>query len=368
MKILFFLSNKFMQNDMIQALTSLKHEIDTFAYTFRNYEKDDFLAEKLEKKLKRSSYDAVFSMNYYPVISDVCAVCNTLYISWVYDSPAPSFLRFDQPTNRIFLFDHSECRSYRAQGYTNIMHLPLAVNAGRIDSLLSPMTERPDYIHDISFVGGLYNNYALNTLHLTESDYVLGLLQGFAAAQTQLQNVNILDTLLQSGAVTFDSSSYEDMRRHMLAETTHRERHLVLNYLAKQFCVDLYTSEPIRYETNIRVHGSVHYEKVMPRIFRNSRINLNLTLRSIVSGIPLRVFDIMASGGFVVTTPQEELFDYFEPDVDFVYYTSHQELAEKCRYYLNHENERFAICQSAYQKIKESHTLTHRLQELFSML
>ena len=56
---------------------------------------------------------------------------------------------------------------------------------------------------------------------------------------------------------------------------------------------------------------------------------LNLTLRSITSGIPLRALDILGCGGFLLSNYQPELCEYFTPDVDFVYFNDMDDLEQK---------------------------------------
>lgn len=78
----------------------------------------------------------------------------------------------------------------------------------------------------------------------------------------------------------------------------------------------------------------------MPIIFHNSKINLNMTSKSIRSGLPLRIFDILACGGFVLTNFQTELPEFFRPQEDLVYYENLDDLAGKADYYLHHETQR----------------------------
>ena len=78
----------------------------------------------------------------------------------------------------------------------------------------------------------------------------------------------------------------------------------------------------------------------MPLIFHYSKINLNITSKSIRSGLPLRIFDILGCGGFLLTNYQPELSNYFTPGYDLVCYSSEDELLEKTEYYLSHEKER----------------------------
>lgn len=56
--------------------------------------------------------------------------------------------------------------------------------------------------------------------------------------------------------------------------------------------------------------GPIDWYSVMPLVFKNTCINLNITLKSIQSGIPLRGMDIMGSGGFLLTNYQNDFLDF----------------------------------------------------------
>lgn len=114
----------------------------------------------------------------------------------------------------------------------------------------------------------------------------------------------------------------------------------------------------------VKNHGPVDYYNEMLAVFGRSKINLNITLRSIKTGIPLRVMDIMGSGGFLLTNYQAELSEYFEPDVDFVYYNDYRNLQDKADYYLTHEKERKEIAANGCQKVCREHTYINRIRKM----
>ena len=64
--------------------------------------------------------------------------------------------------------------------------------------------------------------------------------------------------------------------------------------------------------------GEVHYMYEMPLVFKCSKINLNITLRSIRNGIPLRAMDIMGAGGFLLTNHQNDFAMHFVDGEDYV--------------------------------------------------
>lgn len=371
MKILFFKSNIFMQDDWLDVLKRSGYDVNPITYVFTDYMEDEFFAEKFRRRLKKISYDAVVSFNFYPVISDICNELHIKYISWIYDSPIPHFHRFDTPYNQVYHFDKLEVQEYHEKGYHQIYHLPLAVNISRLDDQLGGFDKMPEYHHDISFVGNLYAHRSIEARNFISSDYTQGILQGYAAAQTQFFNRDIAGELLKNSPYINTNAFSDDfpIEKLILAiheEATYQERTHILKKLSQYYDVDFYTSSTMTDENKLHVHPAIGYYTEMPDIFRYSRINLNINYRSIRSGMSARILDIMGCGGFLMSTPQPELSDYFIPGEDFETFTSLEELMDKCGYYLSHDEERHQIAQNGYNKIKKAHTYEARLPRLFA--
>lgn len=93
------------------------------------------------------------------------------------------------------------------------------------------------------------------------------------------------------------------------------ERVSTLNRLSKTLRghnTALYTDTIDSKLEGVDYRGAVAYMTHMPLVFNNSRINLNMTIRNIRTGIPLRVWDILGAGGFLLTNFQVELPDYLK--------------------------------------------------------
>ena len=106
----------------------------------------------------------------------------------------------------------------------------------------------------------------------------------------------------------------------------------------------------------------------MPLVFRRSKINLNISLRSILSGIPQRAFDIMGSGGFLLSNYQNDFPDYFTPGEHFDFYESRADLLNKIAYYLSHEEERRQIARNGHDQVAAAHTYRHRVREMLDAI
>ena len=139
---------------------------------------------------------------------------------------------------------------------------------------------------------------------------------------------------------------------------------MLLDVLSEHYQVQLYGPDKPEKLSKVQWRGSAGYFDEMPRIFKQSKINLNVSLKCTESGIPLRALDIMGSGGFLLTNYQPELAEYFVDGEDLVVYTSLEEAVEKCIYYLEHEEERRQIAQNGYRKVCEQFGYEDRLRTI----
>ena len=90
------------------------------------------------------------------------------------------------------------------------------------------------------------------------------------------------------------------------------ERRRALIELSKRYHVNVYSNSDISDMLRIQYCGSVDYWSELPQVFRMSKINLNFTIPNIKSGIPLRVWDVLGAGGFLLTNYQAEIPYYFK--------------------------------------------------------
>ncbi len=148
---------------------------------------------------------------------------------------------------------------------------------------------------------------------------------------------------------------------------TAMERISLLEACAQYRPLDLFTQVKELTMPNIQNHGEVEYYGEMPRVFKQSKVNLNISLRGIKSGIPLRAYDIMGAGGFLLSNFQADFLDYFIPGEDFVFYESKEDLLQKVGYYLAHEEEREAIARNGHDKVAAAHTYRHRVKEMLNL-
>ena len=99
----------------------------------------------------------------------------------------------------------------------------------------------------------------------------------------------------------------------------------------------------------------------MPHIFHDAKINLNIALRVIQTGIPLRVLDVMGCGGFVLTNYREEIAEHFVNGAECVIYEDIEDMYAKAQYYLSHDTERRQIAANGLAKVQRDFTFEQAL-------
>lgn len=341
----------------------------------------------LVEKLLTQTIQFVFSINFFPHVSDVCEKLNIPYVCWSVDCPVLELfsVAICNRCNRIFLFDYTQYQRFYHENPECIYYLPLATNPERWDSAIANMTaeEKQKYCADISFVGSLYTEKSpLSALMLPK--YIQGLVSGITQAQTKVYGYNFLEELVTNDIIsafkTADSSylsipkPFENTDKYVAAHyylgmaVAETERIQTLNTLAEEFNVTLYTRSDTSRLKNIICRGGVSTLTEMPKVFNLSKINLNITMKPIQTGLSLRVWDILGCGGFLLSNYQAEIPEYFEIGKDLDCYESLADLKEKCSYYLTHEDIRREIADSGYQKVKQFHTYKHRVASMIEVL
>ena len=372
-KILFYQWYSFMNPGIEKAFKQLEIQYDILYYQQTDWEEDAIFEEKIEKQIQDNVYDAVFSVNFAPVISKVCQHRGIRYISWVYDSPMHirNIEVMKNSCNEIYMFDWGQVQEYKKLG-VNMEHLPLAVDS-EIFNL--PMNDEiiKKYSAQISLVGKMYTtDYPKYTSPL--STETKKLLNDMISSQRDVYNDCFIPELLTDELLQKINAEYakagldfyiekRELEYMMLCETTSRERTVILSLLSKHFDTHLYSTEKPGID-NLKVHGPVDYYKQMPYIFKLSDINLNISLKSIRTGIPLRCVDVLGCGGFLLSNYQEELVQYLEVGKDCEVYGSFEEMYEKAAFYTKHEELRKQIARNGFMKAQEIFTFRNRIEQM----
>ena len=384
MKRILYIHALYSFSEFPDTLSSLGYQVTCFAEKdFDPNNSNELRYPLIQKELMSASYDYVASYLYFPTISNICEALHIPYIAWTYDAPLVSL--FDasiyNSCNLIFSFDYEQYAYFKKLNVKNIFYLPMAANTDIIDKLNLYNTDYQQYSHNISFVGGLYEDNLYNQgISLIPDEYqpeirdylTTHLCNWDAKRSWPILSSDLTNFLVSKGASLAKCADMPDelflgilLLSRKLGEM---ERITILNRLSASFPVDFYTRSKSPYLQNIIVHAPVDYQVTMRKIFHLSKINLNITLPSICSGIPQRVFDIMACGGFVLTNYQPDIERHFKIGEEIETFKDMEECMYKADYYLHHDEARLKIAVNGFQSILQQHNYTQRVTELMEIV
>ena len=344
----------------------------------------DTIKDAAKKAIDEFSPDFLFSINFFPLISDICNIYHIRYISWIVDCPVMElfYKQISNEWNRVFLFDRAQYDEVKAFNPKHIFHFPLAAGTGRKLKLFEKSSKETmkKFSHDIAFVGSLYTEKSPYDAVKNLASYDEGYLNGIMKAQEGLYGAWIVDSLLDDRIISefkshhpsfyeLDSESYLT-DRITLAELyignkiSAMERLDTFRALSEKFTVNLYTMSDSSSLPKVRNMGKANSITEMPLIFRNSKINLNISSKVIRTGLPQRIFDIMSSGGFVLSNYQAEIGELFEIGSEIAVYESIDDLIDKCEYYLAHESERKEIAEAGFNALLSRYSYNIRIPQM----
>lgn len=391
MKIIFLEWKSFGNEDITDAFKELGHEVQRLPFSNKEVHHDEQVENDLIQGIERYAPDFVFSFNYFPIVSLACRAVGVRYVSWVYDCPYVHLYSYTviHPCNTIFLFDKTLCQEFWHAGITTIHYLPLAANTKRLQKMQNFdafYTSQWKNKTDIAFVGSLYNEkhnfYERLTGNGGISPYTRGYLEGLMAAQKQIYGYNFVQELLSPDMIedmyhalpmepderTVATKEYLFAQYVLNRQITAMERKELLTKIGEKYEYDLYTPDASLSLPGCHNHGAVDYYDMAPYVFKNAKINLNITLRSIKSGIPLRAFDILGAGGFLLTNYQADFDDCYVNGVDYIAFESLDDMMGKIAYYLEHNRERAEIARNGLERTMELHTYLMRVQAMLKEL
>lgn len=387
MNILFYRYGSICEPDIIASFKHLGFNIteDTREVYNKQLLPSDCI-KGLNELLKQDTYSFVFSINFFPSVSDVCNIWGIPYLCLIVDSPVLELFSTSlaNPCNKVFLFDRQLYNDFHHINPDGIFHIPLATNVrdNYATATMASAADRTRFSSDISFIGSLYSEKCLYN-QITLPEEMRGYVDGLIEAQLLVYGYNFIEECVtpelieafckvRPELINFPDSMKVDTKaviaQHIISvKVAEQERLRYLKALSEHFNVDLYTGSDTYSMPLIHNRGFAKTNTEMPIIFHQSKINLNLTAKSIRSGLSLRIFDVLGCEGFLITNYQAELPEHFNIGEDLEAYTSLDDLMGKCEYYLSHDKDRQEIAHNGFEKVKKYHTYDIRLTQMLEI-
>ena len=317
----------------------------------------------LGEKQKEKSSDTVFSLDYFPEVSDCCMELGLRYVSWICDKVSSRGYSANvvNPCNAIFVFDYMMYEELCSGGIDTVYYLPLGLGMWKLsegeklreasDDLTAQKTI---LLHKLKESEGK----KLSEIFAGMDDFTRGYLDGVIQAQKQVRQHGFLEEMLTTQIL------------QKLEETCPIKSEgslLSLGALYADWVFYPYITALEQQEIK-RLLQDKYEVTECEETLTPAKININITPRNIKTGITQWAMEVMGRGGFLLSDYQQELFEYFEEGKDFVCYLDHEDLLAKVDYYSQHHEEREQIARNGCQKVLEAHTLQQRVNSMFITL
>ncbi len=395
MRILYYDWDEVNGEDCRDAMRCLGYQVDSFKMEMKGYEITPEIESTINELFKKNTngkpyYDLLFSFDFFPNLSEVCQKNGMPYVSWVFDCPHYTLYskNINNPVNHIYIFDKVLYREMLENGYRTVYYSPLGLNVERLANICNKLDHENEcdiiYEHDVSFVGSLYDNeYNLYDRVKYLPEKLKSYIDGVIRAQEQVFGVDffsdkyiVTKEIVQElrKYITFENTGNYDFNYEIIIlnilrkKVTENERRRILYEMGKSFDIALYSNPYSKMIQGVSFQGIIDYMNGMPRVFHRSKVNLNITLRSVRSGVPLRVLDILGAGGFLITNYQEEIASYFVDGQDLIIAYTPEDMVEKTAYYLANDEERKAIAQNGQKKAFEEFSYTKLLSKILGSI
>jgi SAM-dependent methyltransferase len=340
----------------------------------------DLVEAELDAIARRVDPEVVVAVNHTPGLAEACEALGVPLVTWEID-PATDRVR---PTTAggaaVLTWKRSQVEVYRAAGFRS-RHLMLATDPERRRPVPLTPGERAELDVPLAYVGSSMVGRGRELLE--------AFLDGFARIHGASQR--------EAGrelAATLLGLQRQAGRRYVIPELLHRvapdlgarfeaagiphrPEALLGEVAAATYRLDtLAALAPLGLHVwgdpgwraleaaGATYRGWAGHDRALTRIYSGPALHVDVGRLYQLDIVPMRIFDVLACGGFVLAEHSEDLERCFVLDEEVVAWRSREELLSKARYYLAHPEEARAIAARGRARVLRDHTIRGRVGEL----
>lgn len=348
--------------------------------------------EELRESLAAADAQLAMTINYRDGLAEFCESAGIPLVCWEIDPTTDRDVRLQAraPAAHVFTWRRANVETYRAAGCGHVEHLALASNVRRHAPPAPKLSsaeraELKGYAAPVAFVGASMVARAAQ-LRRRFVELHTALLPEVPAQTVALRIQVLLDAQRRDGATyvlpelaahsfaeffaALEASEVRDDPVLLLAESAAAERRLgwaagIARYgLHVWGDADWARIEP--YGATYR--GPAGHRIELSKIYGAARVQVDigrLYQRDIVS---MRVFDVLACGGFLIAEHSADLEELFEVGCELESYRTPAELERKIAHYLAHPDQARGIAAAGLRAVRERHTIRQRVETMLAAL
>lgn len=387
-RVMLLTSKYFLIGEILAACERLGVEHRLVQFSDSESDKEDFVQRLLTEVLEFKP-DFVFTINHLGVdregvLIDLLKRLSLPLCSWFVDNPhlvLNAFGRVVSPETIILTWDTDNVASLREMGFKEVHYLPLGVDVERFALPAAAVPVRHPWRSRVSFVGNSMVYKVVTAMRRSGMKGELTRDYREVAADFAAHDERSVGKFIKErhpdkySAIMSRDNSAEDLLNYEVFLTWEATRQY------RSGCVESIlpfnplivgdkgwkllfgkSGHPWRY------HAELNYYSDLPNFYPLSDINFNCTSKQMKGAVNQRVFDVPATGAFIITDWREQMEQLFVPEKEIVCYNSPAEAGELVRYYLDKPAERAGIALAARKRILAEHTYDHRLRRLLRLM
>ena len=381
-RLLLLTSKYFLMGELESACRELDVDFRMLSFPDETIASSEFIKALLESVVDFQP-DCIVTLNHLGVdrdgvLMDLLERLRLPLASWFLDNPQlilQYYAKQRSPWLTLFTWDTDNIALLREQGFEHVHYLPLGTNPERFhpqNRMRAPQAWRCD----VSFVG---NSMRIKTgMRLKAGRFPRAVLRRVREVAHQFR------TSPERSVRTLLAQHFPEVCAWFHALPCDEDR-LIYEATITWLATGMYRADCVRqllpfhprivgdagWQVEFRheaappefIHELSYYDE-LPLFYVSSTINFNATSQQMKGAVNQRIFDVPASGAFVLTDWREQLPPLLEPGREIIAYRSPEEIPELTRYYLTHDTARQAITAAGRTRILAEHTWSRRMQTL----
>ncbi len=363
--------------------------LEELGYTLYTLDVKRLSVEEISLTIRRFNPQVAFAINYTNGLAELFESHGVDLICWEADPATDHLTPISTSSDHAYIFTYREANveKFVKTGFKNVEHLPLASDTEkRLPTKLSN-EEHDIYDAKLSFVGSSMTENAISLRKIFLSQYKTyrdgsddaveegnRLLEEILSVQRRNFSIYVIPDLLDKYFSGFISYLLKIPGAHdpsiLVGEIAAAEKRA--DYIAnlgslgiKIWGDDGWMSTE---QYGVKYMGSAGHNYEINKIYSASSINVDINRLYQMDIVPMRVFDIMACGGFVLAEYSKEIGNIFEIGKEVETYSTLDELVSKATYYLDHETEALEVAERGREEVRKNHKISTRVKHMLNAI
>jgi spore maturation protein CgeB len=278
--------------------------------------------------------------------------------------------------SHLFTWRSAHVSAFQEAGFQNVSELPLATNPNRCFPKELSVAEKKRFGGAVSFVGA---SLVRQGMHYRDI-----FLESYAQWSGNEDGAEKLEKLMCAQRINWNQFAIPELLSLFFPRFSDAMKNAQVS-LSSLLGESVASEKRMHYVRSLCVHqiaiwgdrdwgvlpgyrGYAGHLKEVVQIYRGSSINVDINRIYQSDIVTMRVFDVIASGSFVLTEYTPALEPLFEVGTEIETYRTLSELHEKIEYYQSHPEKRTEIIEAGRARILKEHTMQHRMNSIFTAI